>query len=72
MSVNGASTIAERIERALARIEAAAARPAPPVTAPDAVRALAELSARHEALRGEARAALDGLAALIADTKGTG
>jgi hypothetical protein len=70
MNVNGVSTIADRIERALARIEAVVARPAQSAPGQDSARAFAELSARHEALREEAKAALDGLAALITDAKG--
>lgn len=62
MSDNGAFTAIERIERALARIEAASAR-AP--QSPNNDLALAEMTARHSALRGEAQRALADLDALM-------
>lgn len=64
MSENGALTAIARIERALARIEAAASRP--PQT-PGSEIALAEMTSRHEALRTEARQALVELDRLIGE-----
>lgn len=63
MSDNGAFTAIERIERALARIEAASAQP-PQSQGNDL--ALAEMTARHRALRDETRRALADLDALMA------
>ena len=62
MSDNGAFTAIERIERALARIEAASAR-APQPQNNDL--ALAEMTARHRVLRDETRRALTDLDALM-------
>lgn len=62
MSDYGAFTAIERIERALARIEVASAR-APQNPANDL--ALAELTARHRALRAETQRALADLDALM-------
>jgi hypothetical protein len=61
MGTQDADSAILRIEQALARIEAAAARPVPK-TAPG----LAELTQRHEALLKETRAAMADLDALIA------
>jgi hypothetical protein len=66
MSDNGAFTAIERIERALARIEAVSAR-APQSPSNDL--ALAELTARHAALRTEAQRALADLDALMAESR---
>ena len=63
MSVNDGLTAIARIEHAIARIEAIAARPAP-MPGPDL--AFAELTARHEALRRDAQQALAELSGLIA------
>lgn len=64
MSDNGAFTAIERIERALARIEAATSR-APQSSGNDL--ALAEMTARHRALRTETQQALADLDALMVD-----
>ena len=66
MSDNGAFTAIDRIERALARIEAAAAR-APQSPGNDL--ALAEMAARHQALRAETQRALADIDALMTGTK---
>lgn len=66
MSDNGAFTAIERIERALARIEAASAR-TPQSFTNDL--ALAELTARHGALRTETQRALADLDALMAASR---
>ena len=66
MSENGALTALQRIERALARIEAASAAA---LQSPANDRALAELNARHDALRAETRQALADLDALLAGTR---
>lgn len=63
MSDNGAFTAIERIERALARIEAASAQSFQP-RGNDL--ALAEMTARHRALSDEARYALAELDTLLA------
>ena len=62
MSDNGVFTAIERIERALARIEAVSAH-AP--QAPNNDLALAEMTARHRALSDETRRALADLDALL-------
>lgn len=64
MSENGAFTAIERIERALARIEAASASPP---QAPGNDLALAEMTARHRALREETERALADLDSLMAE-----
>jgi hypothetical protein len=64
MSENGAFAAIERIERALARIEAASAQPP---AAQNNDLALAELSARHQALREETRRALADLDTLVGE-----
>ncbi len=64
MSDNGAFTAIERIERALARIEAASASPPQP---PGNDLALAEMTARHRALREETQRALADLDSLMAE-----
>ena len=65
MSADGAETAIQRIERALERIEAVAARPSY-VSGAAKDRMLAELSQRHVTLLGETRAALGDLDQLIA------
>ncbi len=66
-------TLMDRIERALARIEAALARPAPAVSSnQESLRALAELSARHDMLKTETQAALDALSNIIVHSKVSG
>lgn len=66
MSENGALTALGRIERALARIEAATARaPQPPANE----RQMAELAARHDALRAETRQALADLDKLLSEAR---
>ena len=64
MSDNGAFTAIERIERALARIEAASAQAS---YQPSNDLALAEMSARHRALRAETQQAMADLDALMAE-----
>ena len=64
MSDNGVFTAIERIERALARIEAVSAH-AP--QAPNTDLALAEMTARHRALRDETQRALADLDSLITE-----
>lgn len=66
MSDNGAFTAIERIERALARIEAASVQPPKPQSSD---LALAEMAARHRALRDETRRALTDLDALIMESQ---
>ncbi len=62
MSDNGAFTAIERIERALARIEAASAQSS---QSKGNDLALAEMTARHRALSDETRRALADLDALL-------
>ena len=66
MSDNGAFTAIERIERALARIEAASARQTQPATND---LALAEMTARHRALRAETQMVLADLDTLMAGSR---
>ena len=66
MSDNGVLTAIGRIERALARIEAASSH-APQSGGNDL--ALAEMTARHKALRAETQRTLTDLDALIAEAK---
>ena len=66
MSDNGVFTAIERIERALARIEAASARQAHPANND---LALAEMSARHRALRAETQKTLADLDILLAGSR---
>jgi hypothetical protein len=66
MSDNGVFTAIERIERALARIEAASVRQ---THAANNDLALAELTARHRTLRAETQKTLVELDLLLAGTK---
>jgi len=66
MSDNGAFTAIERIERALARIEAASVQPPKPQSND---LALAEMAARHRALRDETGRALADLDALMTESQ---
>lgn len=66
MSEDGAFTAVQRIERALARIEAVSAR-TPQSSNSDL--ALAEMTARHDALRRETRQALIELDTLMAASR---
>ena len=66
MSDNGVFTAIERIERALALIEAASARQTQPANND---LALAEMTARHRALRAETQTALADLDALVARSR---
>jgi hypothetical protein len=66
MSDNGVLTAIGRIERALARIEAASS--SPPQSGGNDL-ALAEMTARHQALRMETQRTMADLDALIAEAK---
>ena len=66
MSDSGAFTAIERIERALARIEAASARQIQPANND---LALAEMTARHRSLRAEARKVLADLDTIVAGSR---
>ena len=66
MSDNGAFTAIERIERALVRIEAASARP---IQTANNDLALAEMTARHRALRAEAQKVVADLDTLVAGSR---
>jgi hypothetical protein len=66
MSDNGVFTAIGRIERALARIEAASARQ---TQAANNDLALAEMTARHRALRTETQKALADLDILVAGAR---
>jgi hypothetical protein len=59
------STATDRIERALARIEVAGSPPPQAVSAATPTRGLAELEARHAALRASTKDALSALEGLI-------
>lgn len=66
MSDNGVFTAIERIERALARIEAASGRQ---IHAANSDLALAEMTARHRALRAETQKTLADLDILLAGSE---
>ena len=66
MSDNGVFTAIERIERALARIEAASARH---TQSANNDLALAEMTARHRALRAETQMVLADLDTLMAGSR---
>jgi hypothetical protein len=66
MSEERALAALERIDRALARIEAAAARPPAPSPASDAEPELRRLREVHEALRGRVEGAIEQIDRLLA------